>query len=160
MESWSEDQISKIDAKLECVKEKDLRFFRIDEFKRNLIRTEKFSTNCPECKRQIININEAVNSIDEAINHVGRKRRAYDKLISALSKHMRKEHGYYAPYYFTYLISFFGIVAGSVLRYFLMQLNVELKLELFCLGFAIGLLPTYVYGHLKDKKIRKEKRLM
>ena len=160
MGHWSDEQKNKIDAKLSGVKDKDLRFFRIEEFKRNLIRTDRFSSGCPQCKKEIINISEAVMTIDEAINSVGRKRREYDKLISRLSKHMQKEHGYYTPYYFTYLISFYGIVMGSVIGYFLMQLNVDLKLELFCLGFAIGLLPSYVYGHVKDKKIRKEKRLM
>ena len=160
METWSEKQNNTIDSKLEGVNDKDLRFFRIEEFKRNIKRSDNFSANCPNCKKEMINITEVVNTIDEAVKNVGRKRRDYDRLISRLSKHMQKEHGFYAPYYFTYLISFIGIVLGSLLGYFLMQLNTELKLELFCLGFAIGLMPTYVYGHLKDKKIRIEKRLM
>lgn len=160
MSNWSEEQINKIDAKLQGVKDKDIRFFRIEELKRNSKRVDEFSTSCPDCKKEMINISEVINSIDVAINKVGRKRREYDRLISRLSKHMQKEHKFYPPYYFTYLISFAGIVAGSVMGYFLMQLNPELKLELFCLGFTIGLLPTYVWGHLKDKKIRKEKRLM
>lgn len=160
MNSFSEKINAQVDTKLKGANEKDIRFFRIGEFKRNLTRVDSFSHTCPTCKNELQNIQETVETIDEAINKVGKKRREYDRLISRLSKHMQREHHFYTPYYYTYLISFFGIVSGSVLGYFLMQLNAELKLELFCLGFAIGLLPTYVWGHLKDKKIRQEKRLM
>nr|WP_321358209.1 SoxR reducing system RseC family protein [uncultured Draconibacterium sp.] len=160
MGNWSEELHSKIDEQLKGGRDKDLRFFRIDEFKRNISRVDDFSGNCPECQKAQIDIAEAVDSISQAVNHVGKERRSYDRLITRLSKHMQKEHGFYAPYYFTYLISFFGIIAGSILGYLLMQLNADIKLELFLIGFSICLLPTYVWGHLKDKKLRKEKRLM
>lgn len=160
MNSWSEELHSTIDTKLKAANDKDLRFFRIDEFKRNISRVGSFANTCSTCKKEQQNIEEAVETIDEAINKVGKKRKDYDKLISRLSKHIQKEHGFYAPYYYTYHISLIGMIAGSLLGYFLMQLNAELKLELFCLGFALGLLPTYVWGHLKDKKVRHEKRLM
>lgn len=160
MGNWAAEQHKLIETKLEGANEKDLRFFRIDEFKRNISRVDSFSSTCPTCKKELQNVSEAANTINEAINNVGKKRRNYDQLISRVSKHMQKEHGFYPPYYYTYLISFFGIVMGSILGYFLMQLNAEYKLELFCVGFAIGLLPTYVIGHLKDKKIRIEKKLM
>lgn len=160
MGNWSKELHNKIDEQLTNAREKDLRFFRIDEFKRNIARIDDFSNSCPACKKAQIDVTEAVNTIDQAVNHVGKQRRDYDRLITRLSKHMQKEHGFYAPYYFTYLISFFGIIGGSILGYLLMQLNADIKLELFLIGFAIGLLPTYIYGYLKDKKIRKEKRLM
>lgn len=160
MESWSTQLKTQIETKLEGVNEKDLRFFRIDEFKRNVSRIDSYSSTCSECKKEQQNISEMVSSIDEAVKNVGSKRRNYDKLISKLSKHMQKEHGFYAPYYFTYLYSFFGMVIGALLGYSLMNINPELKLELFCLGFAIGLLPTYIVGSVKDKKIRRLKKLM
>ncbi|WP_319500982.1 SoxR reducing system RseC family protein [uncultured Draconibacterium sp.] len=160
MGNWSEELHNKIDEQLQGGRDKDLRFFRIDEFKRNIGRVDEFSGNCPECQKARIDITEAVETIAQAVNHVGKQRRDYDRLITRLSKHMQKEHGFYAPYYFTYLISFFGIIGGSVLGYLLMQLNADIKLELFLIGFSIGLLPTYIWGHLKDKKLRKEKRLM
>lgn len=160
MNSWSEELHATIETKLQGINDKDRRFFRIDEFKRNITRVDSFSNTCSVCKKEQQNIQEAANTINEAINNVGKKRREYDKLITRLSKHMQKEHKFYAPYYYTYLISFAGMIAGSILGYFLMPINDELKLELFCLGFALGLLPTYVWGHLKDKNIRQEKRLM
>ncbi|WP_346856743.1 hypothetical protein [uncultured Draconibacterium sp.] len=160
MDSWSTQLNSQIDEKLIGVNEKDIRFFRIDEFKRNVSRIDAFSSSCHECQQQKQYIQEAVDSIDKAIKNVGSKRRDYDKLISKLSKHMQKEHGFYAPYYFTYMYSFLGIVAGGLIGYLVMNLNPEYQLELFCLGFAIGLLPPYVVGSVKDKKIRRQKKLM
>lgn len=160
MGNWSDNLKEKIDKQLKETRDKDLRFFRIDEFKRNISRVDDFSNSCPVCKKEQINITEAVNTIDQAVHHISQQRRNYDRLITRLSKHMQKEHGFYAPYYFTYLISFFGIIGGSILGYLLMQINPAIKLELFLIGFSIGLLPTYIWGHLKDKKIRAEKRLM
>ncbi len=160
MKSWSAEQHKQIDTKLKEVNDKDIRFFRIDEFKRNIDRVDKFSVNCPTCKKEQLNISDLVIAIDEAVNVPGKKRREYDRLISRLSKHIQKEHGFYAPFHFTYKYSFFGIVAGAILGYLLMQLNAELKLELFCMGFAIGILPIYFWGHQKDKKIRNKKMLM
>uniref|UniRef100_UPI0032168B93 hypothetical protein n=1 Tax=uncultured Draconibacterium sp. TaxID=1573823 RepID=UPI0032168B93 len=160
MESWSEKILTQIDTKLEGANEKDLRFFRIDEFKRNITRVNSFSNTCPQCKTEMQHIAETAADINEAINNVGRKRRDYDRLISRLSKHMQKEHGFYAPYYFTYMYSFLGIIIGAIVGYFLIKINPEFKLELFCTGFAIGLLPTYIAGYIKDKKIRSAKKLM
>lgn len=160
MKSWSEEINTQVDNKLEGINNKDFRFFRIAEFKRNISRIDTFSSTCPSCKTELQDISEVVESIDVAINNIGKKRKAYDKLISRMAKHIQKEHGFYPPYYFTYYFSFFGLLAGAILGYFLMQINTELKLELFCLGIAIGLLPTYILGYVKDKKIRSEKKLM
>ncbi len=160
MESWSEELHQQIDNNLHEAREKDLRFFRIDEFKRNISRIDQFSHSCPDCKKEMINISEAVKDITEAVSVPGKKRRQLDRLMSRLSRHIQKTHGFYPPYYYTYLISFLGIIAGSVLGYFLMQINPKVKLELFSLGFVICLLPTYFWGHIRDKKIRKEKKLM
>jgi hypothetical protein len=160
MESWSAEVNKQIDEKLKDLKDKDFHFFRIAEFKRNITRVDSNSNSCPLCKKEQQNITEAVASIDQAINSPGKKRREYDRLISRLSKHMQKEHGFYAPYYFSYLYSFAGIVCGVIIGYFLMQIDAEIKLELFCLGFAIGFLPAHIFGNLKDKKIRSAKKLM
>ena len=105
MNSWSEELHSTIDTKLEGVNDKDRRFFRIDEFKRNVSRVGSFSSTCPICKKEQQNVRAAVETIDEAINNVGKKRREYDKLITRLSKHMQKEHNFYAPYYLAKFIN-------------------------------------------------------
>ena len=160
MQNCDSEINNKIDSKLEGVRDKDIRFYRIDEFKRNITRTDSFSKSCPFCQQQKAHITEIVDKIDEAVKVPGETRRNYDRLISRLSKHIQKEHGFYAPYYFSYHYSFFGIVAGLILGYVLMKINPEFWVEMLSIGFIIGLIPSYVWGSIKDKKIRSEKRLM
>lgn len=160
MGKWAEEIDSIINNKLETAKEKDIRFFRVEEFKRNIARIDSFSPKCLFCKEQKIDVQEIVDKIDDAINVPGQSRRLYDRLISRLATHMQKKHGFYAPYYFTYLFSFFGMIAGATLGFLLLKINPEFKWALFSLGFSIGLITGYVWGALKDKKIRFAKKIM
>lgn len=160
MGTWSEEIIQKIDSKLEGARDKEIRFFRIDEFKRNVARVDDFAATCEFCKNAKKSIEETVDTIDEAIDVPGKKRRAYDRLISRLSSHMQKQHKFYTPYYFSYLYAFFGTVGGLLLGYFLMKLVPADDWEMLSIGFAIGVIAAYIPGYYKDKQIRKEKRLM
>ena len=160
MESWSSEVVTQIDKKLENEKEKEIRFYRIDEFKRNIKRVDLFSNSCPVCQQQKIPIKAISEKIDEAIKVPGKTRREYDELISQLSKHIQKEHGFYAPYYFSYTYSFIGIALGLGLGFILLKLFPTYQIEMISIGFVTGLLPSYIWGSVKDKKIRKEKRLM
>ncbi|MCF6333857.1 MAG: hypothetical protein L3J11_11285 [Draconibacterium sp.] len=160
MGNWAEEINSKIDSKLAEVREKDIRFFRIEEFKRNVARADDFSPNCSFCKSQKINVFETVETIDEAVQVPGKTRREFDRLISRLSKHMQKEHGFYAPYYFSYQYSFYGIIVGFIIGFLLMKVIPQYSIEMLSLGFIAGLIPSYIWGFIKDNKIRSEKRLM
>jgi hypothetical protein len=160
MENWAEITKAVINTKTAEIKEKEIRFYRIDEFKRNIKRVDEFSNTCPFCSNQKINIDSVVEKIDEAIQVPGQTRREYDRLISRLSLHMQKQHGFFAPWHFTYLYSFFGMVAGLLLGYFLQEIFPEYNWEMLSVGFAIGLVTSYIWGFMKDKKIRSEKRIM
>lgn len=160
MKNWAKELNKIIDAKLEGIRDKEIRFFRIEEFKRNIERVDAFSESCKFCEQQKTNISEVVEKIDEAINVPGNTRRAYDRLISRISKHIQKEHGFYPPYYFSYSYSFVGIVAGLIVGYILMKIQPSLWIEMLSVGFIAGLFPGYIWGTVKDKKIRTEKRLM
>ncbi len=160
MEKWDAQIISRLEEKLKDVKERDIRFFRIDEFKRNIRRTETFSKSCPFCQSQKINITEVVDKTDIAINTPGQPRREYDRLIGRINSHMQKQHGFYTPFYFTYLFAFFGMVGGIVIGYFLLKLFPLHGWALLSLGFVGGLATGYVIGGIKDNKIRSSKKLM
>lgn len=160
MENWAEEINIKIDKNLESVRKKDIRFYRVDEFKRNIKRVNDFSSNCVFCHKQKINISEATETIYEAIQVPGKSRREYDRLISRLAKHIRKEHGFYAPYYFSYLFSFFGLVAGILLGFLLSLFFPGFKEVVFSGTFMIAIIITYVIGSKKDKKVRSAKKLM
>ena len=159
-ESWATKTNNIIDSKLQGTKEKDLKFYRIDELKRNIERVDSFSKSCPYCQKQKIDISTVVNSIEEAVHVPGRTRREYDRLISRLSMHMQKEHGFYTPYHFVYLYSFFGMVAGLLLGYLLLKLFPSFDWVMLAIGFSAGLIIGYVWGGIKDNKIREEKKLM
>jgi len=160
MGNWKEEKSALLDEKLKDTKIRDIRFYRIEEFKRNISRVEEFSKSCPYCQKQKIDISSAVDKIDEAVNIPGKERRNYDRLISRLAQHMQKEHGFYAPYYYTYLYSFFGIIAGLVLGYLLLKMLPQYNWAMMSLGFVVGLFAGYLLGTGKDNKIRSDKMIM
>ena len=160
MENWAAKNNSKIDSNLESAREKDIRFFRIDEFKRNITRVNEFSADCSFCKKQKIDISEVAETIFEAVDVPGNKRREYDRLISRLSVHMRKKHGFYPPFYFSYLYAFFGFIGGFILGFLLYLIFRQLKEAMFAIGFMIGIVAAYILGSRKDHKIRSAKKLM
>lgn len=160
MENWSETILKSIDSKLEGKRDKDLLFMRIAEFKRNVERVGEFSNSCPHCLKMQIDIREAAEKIDEVVDVPGKSRRHYDRLISRLAKHMQKEHGFFAPYYFSYVYALFGLIGGGALGFLLYLAKPEHKIEMFSIGISIGLVVSYVLGSLKDRKIRDQKKLM
>jgi len=160
MEEWSKQTISQLDEKTKNIKQRDIRFYRVEEFKRNIERVGEFSKKCPYCEKEKINIAVMAGKIDEAIDVPGKTRREYDRAISRLSEHMQKHHGFFTPYYYTYLFSFFGMVAGLLLGYLLMKLFPAYNFTMLSAGFVGGLLTGYFMGNARDKKIRASKKIM
>lgn len=160
MKNWAKDTITEIEAKTEGIRDKEIRFYRIEELKRNINRIDEFSKSCQQCEKEKIHINKIVKKIDTAIKVPGKTRREYDRLISRVSSHMHRQHGFITPYYYTYLYSFFGILAGLVIGFIFQRISSTKNWELMLIGFILGLLPAYFIGFFKDKKIRSEKRLM
>jgi hypothetical protein len=160
MEDWTTNIVLQVDEKLKDVKQSDLRFFRIDEFKRNVRRSDENSRSCPACNREKINITAVVARIDEAISVPGKSRREYDRLINRMSSHMQKEHGYYTPYHFKYHYSFYGLVAGIAAGLMIMWLAGGQNWAIFSASVSAGLLIGYLRGGAKDQKIRQKKMLM
>lgn len=159
-ENWASEMTAKVDESLVNARDKDIRFFRVDEFKRNIKRVGEFSTSCGFCNKQKIDVADAVESISEAIDVPGATRRGYDRLISRLSVHMRKEHGFYPPFYFSYVYSFFGFASGTFIGYLMFLLIPANPEAMFSIGFALCLVVGYIWGSKKDHKIRFEKKLM
>ena len=160
MENWAEEMNSKIDVKLEKSREKDIRFFRVDEFKRNVARVDGFSNSCPFCNKNKIDIAEAVETIQEAVEIPGKSRRNFDRLISRLARHMQKEHGFYAPYYFSYLYAFIGILAGLIIGFVLFKTFPVHGETLFLVCVMVGIVASYIAGYSRDNKIRSSKKIM
>lgn len=160
MENWAEKTTENLKSKLNNSREKDLRFFRVDEFIRNIRRVDEFSEKCPECNKFKTDINAISENIHAAINKPGRHRRDYDRLINRLAKHMKKKHGFVAPYYFSYLYSFYGSIAGVILGTVLYFIFPDYNWTAFALGLTPGLIVGYFRGAGKDNKIRRQKKIM
>ncbi len=160
MEDWSSHMVSTVNEKLKDARQSDLRFFRVDEFKRNVERTGNFSGKCPVCKKEQINIREVVDKVDQAINKPGKERREYDRLIYRLATHMQNAHGYFTPYHFTYRYAFYGMSTGLALGFLLMMAFSDYNWAFLSGGFSLGLLIGYIYGSHKDRKVREKKMLM
>lgn len=160
MDNRERETNTEIDNLLGGIKERDIRFFRIDELKRNVERVERFSNKCAICESLKAEISEMTPQVRKAVEYPGKERRRLDKLESALATHMKKEHGFFPPWHFNYLYSFWGIVAGiavGAILYLTIQ-EKQLVVPVFC--FAIGLLAGQLLGSSKDRKIRREKKLM
>ena len=160
MANWADKLNSKIDVKLEKSREKDIRFFRIDEFKRNIERVDGFSNSCPFCLKHKIDISEAVETIHEAVEVPGKQRRDFDRLISRLARHMQKEHGFYAPFYFSYLYAFIGISVSLIFGYILYKMFPVYGEVLLLASIMVGIIAAYLSGSIKDGKIRSANKLM
>ena len=144
-ENRTEEIIAKIDASLESVKEKDIRFFRVDEFKRNIRRVHEFSFRLRYTVPRLM---------------PGNSRREYDRLIHRLSRHMRKEHGFYTPYWFSYLYAFYGFISGFLLGFLLSVFFTDKKDIMYGIGFSLCIVAAYIIGSRKDLKIRMANKLM
>lgn len=160
MNDWGKATIQKLDEQVANLPEKDLRFYRIDEYKRNIQRVADFASGCRDCAQHKKQIESTLSQLHEAIHTPGKARQQYDRHISSLSRHMQKVHGFYPPYYFTYLFSFYGTAAGIGLGYLFTLINETHRFELFTLGFLLLFMPLYLIGSRKDSKIRRNQRLM
>ncbi len=161
MKNWAEEKIEQIQAQLEGSNEKDLRFFRIAEFERMIRRTEELAPTCSECQKMKADIALIVAQIGEAIHQPGKPRRAYDRLIDRLARHQRKTHGFYPPYYFTYLYSFFGLLGGTALGALVWLGFVAQPVSYFLLtGSMLGLLAARIPGSRKDQQLRDRNKLL
>jgi hypothetical protein len=160
MEDWAAQITVQLDEKVKNIGQRDIRFFRVEELKRNIERVGDFSKNCPYCEKEKRNIAEIISEMDVAISVPGKSRREYDRLISRLAGHMQKVHGFFTLFYYTYLVSFLGMVAGLLLGFLLMKLFPAHAFAALSAGFVIGLIVGYFWGVNKDGKIRAQQKLM
>ena len=149
-----------MEESLAGTREKDLRFFRIEELRRNIRRVAEYSNHCSGCMHIKPEIAAALKHVNEAVNVPGQYRRELDRLISRLARHMMKAHAFYPPFHFNYLYSFYGIAAGSLAGLLIAVLLPGRPWEIGAAGFVSGLIAGQIAGGRKDRKVRRENRLM
>lgn len=160
MQNWAENVLKEMEQRLSGTREKDMRFFRIDELRRNIKRIDNYTPDCDIC-RNLKNETEIVLAhVNEAVNVPGSHRRELDRLMARLARHMMKTHRYYPPYYFNYLYSFYGIAAGSLLGLLVTLVIPSKPWELLAAGFVFGIIIGQFFGGKKDRIVRRNDRLM
>ena len=161
MSSWYVNLEDNLVQQLKDVKPRDLRFFRVEEFLRNASRADQFAGSCRECQSFRHEIDKQKDSVARAINIPGSERRNFDRLQSGLSKHMRKKHGFYPPFYHSYLYS--TSLAGILVIIALLLSRLFPDTEIFVFlapAFALGIVVGQVVGGRKDKQVRDNNKLL
>jgi hypothetical protein len=160
MESWADTVLKDMELRLTGTREKDMRFFRIDELRRNIRRIDEFAHNCDICRQFKGETNASMLHVNEAVNVPGQYRRELDRLVARLARHMLKDHQFYPPWHFNYLYSFYGIAAGSLAGFLVVIAIPSRPWELMAAGFVTGIIVGQLLGGSKDRKIRGDERLM
>lgn len=161
MENWSQKITATIRQELEGVKDGDLRFFRIAEYLRMVKRVDEFSADCSQCKAYQKSVEQQVETIGNAIRHTGKDRRNYDKHIDELARHMKKEHGFFPPFYYTYSLSFFYTLGGGAVGFLLSLLFPAIDRWFFLIpGIVLGLIAGQLVGGRKDARIRAQNKIL
>lgn len=160
MESWEDTVLKGMEESLTGTREKDLRFFRIEELQRNIRRVGEFSAHCPHCRHFKHDIQTTLVHVNEAVNVPGQHRKELDRLIARLSRHMMKLHGFYPPYHYNYLYSFYGMLAGSLIGLAAVILTPGNRWELMIAFIAAALITGQVIGSKKDRIVRTAGKIM
>ena len=161
MTDWSEKIAADLKQELQGVNEKDVRFFRMEEYLRMVKRVDEFSSSCSDCKQFQPGIEAQVSSMRQALKSPGKSRRRYDQHLNLLANHMKQKHGFQQPYFFTYSYSFYYSFALAGFA-FLVSLAIPSIDRWFFIvpGFILGLLGGQLQGGRKDSKVRANKKLL
>ena len=161
MSDWYQQIENKVTDLLQGTRDKDLRFFRVEEYLRMVKRVGEYSSSCRECNSFKYEVEKSVDTIGEAISNPGKARRNYDRQLGKLSTHMRKKHGFYPPFYFTYLLAP-GYAFGATLVGFLVSFPFSTIDKWFFIlpAFVLGLIVGNIVGAKKDRQVRIDNKLL
>lgn len=161
MKQWNQKIAEQLKQELNDVKERDLRFFRIAEYLRMVKRVDDFSETCQQCRKFQAEIEREVKTIHLAVTETGKERRTYDRHIDQLARHMKKEHGFFPPYYYTYSYSFFYTLIAAIIGLLISLLFPSIDRWFFVVpGIIVGLMAGQLIGNRKDSQIRSNNKLL
>lgn len=161
MSNWYDNFEQDVILKLNGTKSRDLRFFRIDEYLRIAERADAFASSCRDCNSFRFEMEKQSDLLAKAVGEPGHERRELDRLQSRMSDHMRKLHGFYPAYYFTYRYSFFLTVALLAVAFLAHLFSPASDVWFFIApAFAVGVVTGQIVGGKKDRRIRKAKKIL
>jgi len=161
MSDWYSDFEQDVVLKLKGHKRSDLRFFRIDEYLRIAEKVNLLASSCRECHAFRSAMEKQNDLLVKAIDEPGHERRDLDRLQSRLSDHLRRQHGFFPAFYFTYRYSFFltVILLGIAFLAYLVSPATDIW-YFFAPAFVFGVVAGQVGGAKKDRRIRETNRIL
>lgn len=161
MNDWYVDFEQDVVRKLKGHRRSDLRFFRIDEYLSMAEKIGNLASSCRECHFFRLEMDKQRDLLVKAVGEPGRERKELDRLQSRMSDHMRKEHGFFPAYYFTYRYSFFFTVCllGVAFLAYLFSPATDVW-YFFAPAFAAGVISGQVVGGKKDRTIRETNKIL
>jgi len=161
MSDWYNQYEKNIFSSLKDEKNRDIRFFRIEEMLRMAERTDKYAPSCKKCQSFKNRLNEISMSIKKAVRYPGKERKELDLLQSEMSAHMKKIHGFYPPYYFSYLYSAIGILIFMIIAVIVYLIFPSFSIwNILSISFAAGVITGQITGNKKDNRIKKEGKIL
>jgi len=161
MEKWYPQFEKKLVDQLQGAKAGDLRFFRIEEYFRNAERVDNLAAHCRDCQSFRHEMDSTADQIGKAVAHPGHERRQLDDLQAKLNDHLRKSHGFYPPYYHTYMQSIYWTVGLMALAFIFTLLFPLLDKAIFYSpAFAVGVVTGQIIGGRRDRKIRESDKIL
>ena len=121
--------------------------------------SEKFSSECSECRENgkvLAKMVEEIPHLDD-IEH----RQPYEKQFNEIRKHFHKRHDYIPPYHFISRWSLIGGVFGSALALLISTIaGLKFLYNGLLVGLTLGLLAGYLWGSVKELNYRKMKKII
>ncbi len=161
MSDWYTDFEQDVVRKLKGHKRSDLRFFRIDEYLSMAEKIDVLASSCRECHSFRLEMDKQRDLLAKAVGEPSRERRELDRIQSRMSDHLRKEHGFFPAYYFTYRYSFFFTVCLLAVAFFAYLFSPATDVwYFFAPAFAAGVITGQVIGGKKDRTIRETNKIL
>lgn len=161
MENWYPEFEKSLVEQLQQAKAGDLRFFRMEEYFRNAERIDNQAGTCRQCKALRHDMDRSKEEVGKAVSHPGPERRRLDDLQSRINDHLRKSHGFYPPYYHTYMQSIYWTVSLMAIAFILTFIFPALDKAIFYSpAFALGVVTGQIIGGKRDRKIRETNKIL
>lgn len=161
MENWYPEFEKSLVSQLQQAKPSDLRFFRMEEFFRNAERIGSLAATCRQCESLRLELDQLKSEVGKAVMNPGPERRRLDGLQSRINDHLRKRHGFYPPYYHSYMQSVYWTLSLMALAFVLTYLFPGLdKAVFYSPAFAVGVITGQVIGGKRDRKIRENNKTL
>lgn len=161
MENWYAEFEKSLVKQLQEAKGSDLRFLRIEEYFRNAERVDKQAAACRECEALRHEMDRSKEEIGKAVSHPGEERRRLDSLQQRINDHLRKSHGFFPPYYHTYMQSIYWTLSLMTIAFVLTFIFPNLDKAIFYSpAFAVGVVTGQIIGGRRDRKIREANKIL